>query len=344
MEILKRNLLFVIFGAVVLGATIGFGVYMTTISGVERGEKRVGAIRQKLEGIIHSNVALSAENVLQSEANSTLSDGKFESLIDKLKGDYEIVDPTDNQDFTVVTVKEHLRQVCTTMENKLRGRDVMMPSDLQHFTFGKFMDATYIPEEEEIGLILKQLDIVHEIVHLLAQSRIHSLSSIGRKDDLRLEKYDLYDFMRYTLTFHGTAQSIQRFMNSLHGARYFFVISTCNIAADPDLVEEIKNIPDPYAPGEDTEEIDGRYRSDGRRRDRRDPTRLAPPGTPQGFQPQSFRPGGHSDRPQPNQRPSRKNVEPKFLSLDERIVFPNPQFLRVIMTVDYFEFHDKTGN
>ena len=232
MEFLKKNLFLTILIAIVLVATIAMSVLIKNFSeNVKKQEKEVELIIKAEKGFANSPYALVQENVTQAEANYKMIAENFAGLIKTLNEKYPA--PEVNADMTALKFKNFLRQVCIRMENLLRSGDIWMPDALKYFTYDQYMKPDVLPKNAEIKQVLKQLEIIQEVVYLVSQSQVNKLLDLKRLNDLKFVKRDLYDYMRFRLVVSGNVEAIQRLLNSFHEAKYFILVKGLSLKADP---------------------------------------------------------------------------------------------------------------
>lgn len=232
MEFLKKNLFLTILIVIVLAITVVMGVLIKNLSEkINKQEKEVKTIIKSEKGFATSPHALTQENVAQSEANYNTLAENFAGLIVTLNEKYPA--PEVNADMTALKFKNFLRQVCIRMENLLRSGDIWIPSSLKYFTYDEYMKPDVLPNSRQIKQILKQLEIVQEIVYLVSQSQINKLLELKRLNGLNFVKGDLYNYMQFRLTLSGNVESIQQFLNSIHEAKYFIMVKNISLKAEP---------------------------------------------------------------------------------------------------------------
>lgn len=217
---------------VLIISTTVLGIIMNNLhKEVEKYEKDVRLIIESEKSFANSPYALTTANVNQTEANYQIAVKSFQGLITRLNERYPA--PEVNANMTALKFKNYLRQVCIRVENLLRSGDIWMPDALKYFTYDKYMKPDVLPNNGEIKLIMKQLEIVQEIMYLVSQCQVNKLLDFKRLNDLELVRRELYDYMPFSLTLTGSVESIQRFLNSLNEAKYFIMVSSLDIKAAP---------------------------------------------------------------------------------------------------------------
>ena len=117
------------------------------------------------------------------------------------------------------------------MVNLLRGEDVYIPDSMKYFSFDRYMLPDVMLGGEEINLILKQLEIINELMYLVSQSQIERLQSFVREAGHVTIKRDFYDYMPFRFELIGDIGAIREFINSLNDAKYFFMLRTFELNA-----------------------------------------------------------------------------------------------------------------
>ena len=232
MEFLKRNIFLASVVVVLLISSIALGMVIKNLHGeVKKYEEEVKLIIESEKNFANSPHALTAANVKQTEANYQIAAESFRGLITRLNEKYP--PPDVKADMTALKFKNFLRQVCIRLENLLRSGDIWIPDALKYFTYDKYMRPDVLPSANEIELIMKQLEIVQEIMYLISQSQVSKLLEFKRLNDLTTIKRDLYDYMPFSLVLTGNVESIRRFINSLAEAKYFMMVRSLKLKASP---------------------------------------------------------------------------------------------------------------
>lgn len=249
MELVKRYLFLIVTAAVtVLITGIAAVIIKGRIAEKEKFRVEVDHIVEAEKSFTASEYALNADNVTKAQERLSKADQKFGELIAQLSEKYPL--PVVVTDMTPPKFKRHLPQVCIKMENMLRGEDVWIPDSLKYFTYDNYMKPDMLPSAEEVTAILKQLEVVQELVYLVSQSQVKQMTTFERLNDYKLIDRDLYDFMPFSVTLVGNLKSIQRFLNSLHDARFFLMVRTLDLEVAP-----IKRNDPPGKGREGTEEL-----------------------------------------------------------------------------------------
>ena len=78
---------------------------------------------------------------------------------------------------------------------------------------------------------------------LISQSQLKKLEAFNRLNDVKMEKRDLYDFMPFSLKVTGTVDTLKTFLNSLHEARFYFMVRDIDFS-----VSRVQELPQPGGP------------------------------------------------------------------------------------------------
>ncbi len=251
MEVIKKHIFWIVLCAVLVIGTVAAGLIIANFNNqIGKYQEEVNKIVEAEKSFITSSYALSEENKRQASQNAETTNNQFRQLIKDLTEKYP--PPHINSDMSALKFKVHLRQECIKLENVLRSEEVSLPSSLQYFSYDRYMQPDVLPDSAEITLILKQYDIIQEIVYLISHSGINELQELIRMNDLSLINRDLYSFMPFRLKLTGNLKSVTRFINSLLDAKYFFAVRSMDLNINesqlnpnPTLVgtRKIQNLP-----------------------------------------------------------------------------------------------------
>lgn len=229
MKFIKNNLFVILLGVTVIIVTI-LSVYVIfqKMDKVVEYEKDVKRIIETERSFTSSPYALLKSNEEQAQANLEIAEEKFVSLISELNEKYPA--PEITSEMTALKFKRYLRQVCIKMENLLRSEDVWIPDSLKWFSYDNYMKPHVLPTAGEIKQTLKQLEIIQELIYVVAQSEVTKFEAFRRVSGHKMEKRDLYDFMPFSLSVTGTFDTVQHFTNMLYDAKYFFMVRNLDLS------------------------------------------------------------------------------------------------------------------
>ncbi len=228
MQFVKKHLfLIIIIASTVLSGIIGAVLIAGQNNQIQKFKVDVDKIIAAEEGFITSKYALITDNVIRAEKNYSKIQEEFDETIKQLEEQFAA--PVVDADMTPLKFKLYLRQFCIKMENLLRGEDVYMPDDLKYFSYDKYMQPDVLPNNEEISLMRKQIEIINELIYLVSQAQVDRLVKFRRISDHRVIKREFYNFMPFELVLVGDIERIQHFLNSLNEAKYFFILRTFEI-------------------------------------------------------------------------------------------------------------------
>lgn len=233
MDVVKKHLFLIVSAilAVVMAAVGGYFIYITQ-QDVAKWRTKVNEMQEALKQFRAEQYSLTPQNVEQAEANHKIAEQKFGELIETLTK-FSVPEDETRAELTPVRAKSQIKDICTQMENQLRGEEIAIPAGLSSFTFGEYMRPSVMPTSEEIPMLFKHIEIVQELIYLVAQASPKRLDAFARGgDELALVKRDFYSYISFNVTMTGSPESIRRFMQSLPNSRYVFLIRSLTTSGE----------------------------------------------------------------------------------------------------------------
>ena len=247
MKFVKDNLFLVILGTVMFIITVAGGyLIFTTAKKASDFEQQVGDIKNQLDAFTKSEYTLQPTSVTKAEKNRQVAEAAYKALLDDLVKK-TAVPPADATSISPIAAKNRIEKACTKMEGMLAGNSVQYDPGMRHFTFGSFMDANRLPKKEEIPLILRNQEIVQELIYLVSTSNVQTFHSISREDTLEANRRDLFNYIPFSLSVTGELEDVQRLVNSFNNATYYYFVRAVTLSSDGGLADGVA--PDGAADG-----------------------------------------------------------------------------------------------
>jgi hypothetical protein len=244
------SLLGIILGFCVLSGLSVF-LLLNQINKSQQVASELDQLRHQRDSLWNQELELSPQNVKLVQSNTVLQATLVTNALQKLKESYvpsEEVDGFQLKPLIFARVKK--------MKILLQDENAINIPERFNFGFERYRDKT--PDKNDTFVLRKQLEIVGELVQLLADAQIRELTSIRRVEFESQEKPKnnrnpdkeplvslqneftyvanpgpgyLYSIMPFELEFVTSAEAFQTFLNSLGQSKYVLlprVISVTN--------------------------------------------------------------------------------------------------------------------
>jgi len=240
LDFIKGNLFLAVFAVfcIALTAVAGWDT-ISKQSKVNQYKKQVEEVRDSATAFAKFKWMLSPKNEAKAKANASMAKESFAATLEKIADRYN-VKPQPDSDMTPGQVKSWIRRRSLVMENKLRGENIEIPESLKNFTFAPYLASTVFPNAREIFMIMEQLEIMDELVNLLAGSGIAQVTAIDR-DKLEPTSMDLHSYIEFKIDLVGEHASIVHFLNSLHDSKHFFVLRKIDIEETTNSLSDLSD-------------------------------------------------------------------------------------------------------
>ena len=216
---------------------VGGYFIFTTWQKADKSEAEVAAIKDKMITFTKADHPLKLSTVDQAKANSEAASKAYNDMLAILVKKTAIAG-ADADKIDPIGAKNRIEKGCTKMENMLNGAGVEFSADMRQFTFGPFMNANRLPRREEIPLLLKNLEIVQELVYLISSSGVTQLSSMSRSESLDPSRRDLFNYISFNVTVSGDADSVRQLVNTLQaGKTYYYFVKAMTLTANTKLAD-----------------------------------------------------------------------------------------------------------
>jgi hypothetical protein len=236
MDMLKRNIGLVIFGAVslALAAVMLFFIHRHNVKAGEL-EGLVKSQQEFFDSVRKGEVAVTAENLKIAEANLLLTKTELANLRAELWRRSHI----PLREVSGVECKNILRQGTLELLRQLERSGIAIGAGARDFSFGSILQADTVPREKDVPKILKHLDVIQEVVRLAQESYVSEIVNIQRLHGLRVVETDFYTVMPMSVTVTGESRALRKFITQLQKeASYVFYIPYCTLSAEDRAVSE----------------------------------------------------------------------------------------------------------
>jgi len=341
LDFIKGNLFLTVFAVISLGLTAVAGWdTISKQSKVNQYKKQVEEVRASARAFAKFKWMLSPKNEAKAKANATMAKENFAATLKKIDYRYN-VKPQSDSDMTSGQVKNLIRRRSLVMENKLRGENIEIPESLKNFTFAPYLASTIFPNAREISMIMQQLEIMDELVNLLAGSGIAQVTAINR-DELEPTSMDLHSYIEFKVDLVGEHASIVHFLNSLHDSKYFFVLRKIDIQEATNSLSDLSDRTSDKMTDRTTDRTTDRMtdRTTDRMTDRTT-DRMTDRMTGRMTGARKIRDVGRPDDSESESESESSLVNQ--LQQHDRIVFMKYPLLQAELLLAFYEFHDREG-
>ena len=232
MDLLRRHLSLVIASLITLAGTVLLSVFLWRASRELKVKKqKLLEIKLNKEKVQKFQWELNSATRELAEANLRTAARKYVELLQEIAARYPAA---ESEDMGRIACSDRVKSACGALRERLYARGVAFSQDVGRMTLQSVIDADSPPKAEDVPLVIKQLNVVDELVTVVARSGIPELNSFTRNDPgLQLQKgpSGQYNFSEYGLTVTGDFNTIRNFLNNLNDARYLYVVRHIKLAA-----------------------------------------------------------------------------------------------------------------
>lgn len=216
MDFIKRNLGFLLFlaAALVVPAVLAV-LWWQTAAETARFRQQVQEQEKFLDGVRRGQFALNQDNVQVAKRNQALTEEAFREFVRTLTVRYGLPARTGVEPLECVRIVKDQRE---RMEKELTdpAKKITVSQGARNFSFDAILSSSTPPLAADVPVILKQLQIVGEIVRAAATSPgLREFGGISRPLGLAAADQDLYQVVPLEVSVSGNFKSIQRFVNQL---------------------------------------------------------------------------------------------------------------------------------
>ncbi len=241
MDVLKRNLgLFAFCLASVVLAMVLLVMTQRHVSQASEYEKQVAELETFFGNLRRLPVSATESNVQVMEAN-------YEQISNRLERVRGILWRRSNipvRQYTGVECKNILREETLRMRNLLEGHGIVVAPAVSGFSFESILAADALPSQQEVPVILKQLEIVKEIVRLTDVAGVFQLTNLERTMGLQSHAAGMYNVVPFKMTVAGPLRDVKELVTMLQkNSGYVFYVPYCTLLSDDQATREAARRP-----------------------------------------------------------------------------------------------------
>lgn len=241
-DILKRNIGLTVF--VLISLVAGIILLLLVRQQASRAGELQTAVEDQVaffEGIARERVAVTRSNLEIAERNRALAEARLGNLRAMLWNRSNIPIPR----YRGVEAINILRQETALMQEALFERRVQIPAGIRRFSFGAVLDRDALPDEEtEVPVLMKQLELVKEIVRLAGESYITEFTDLQRLTGATVVEGEHYNILPFRVVVTGELPRVKRFVTRLQrDAAYFFLVHHVQVQAADSVQEAVRTRP-----------------------------------------------------------------------------------------------------
>ncbi|MFW6414365.1 MAG: hypothetical protein ACOCZS_03585 [Verrucomicrobiota bacterium] len=227
-NIIKRNLPFVIFCliALIVIGVLSFLLVAYNGKAVEL-ESQVEEQKNFFRDIRRKDYPVTEEGLELIQENAEVAKNELAELRRGLAETSQI----DVESLDSVEAKNRLVDEVDRMTDELEDEGVTLADDAAGMSFSSLLEGDELPDEEtEVPVILKQLQVIEDVVQILAATSVNELQSLERPFGLEMDERNYFSIMPIELSVAGDARSIREFVSALQNdAEYLFFIDNIEL-------------------------------------------------------------------------------------------------------------------
>ena len=223
MNFIRRNIGIVIFCllAAVVAVFLAFLIQRQATQAAEF-QGRVEEQRNFFRDIKRRDVPVNQANLEIIKENHDLIEEKLIDLQNVLWNRTRIsVEPVSG-----IEAKNQLIQATRNMQRFLEENGTIVSDDAANFSFAHVLEVEALPDREtEVPILLKQLQLIREIVQLAGESGISRLVRLNRPMGLEFEERQFFRFIPFEIVVEGQVNSVKSFVTKLQeDSAYLFAV------------------------------------------------------------------------------------------------------------------------
>lgn len=327
MDILRRNVGLTLFlaAALIVALVLGFFTHRHLAAAAEMKNK--AEEQEKVwTGIQMDKIKVNDENLDVAKSNQTVARENLETLRQELfRRSF-----APSKSYSGVECKNVLRAETRRMRETLERAGVAIGA-VGEFSFDSVLSSEDLPDETTaVPMLTKQLEVVRELVGIIAESQVTDLNGFVREGGLNVAKYQYYDVIPFQVSVAGEMRFVKRLVSLLQAnPRFFFRITHIELTADDSAMGSAGAYPTAgVGPtgGPANEGFGGRFRAG-----------MAPGGWP--MAPGTGRTAPVTGREGRPAEPGETPVKARVPTRDELTV-PFKDMVNAVIKFDYVEYHD----
>jgi hypothetical protein len=242
-ELLEKNIVFFIVTVVLLLIVIASGIYFATTLGKKYSLE--GDISSKMQALDRLSMGKGGSPTLVWIDYLTKKEDALEKIYSEAEAYYNrpVVKMPKNV-LEPLKLKEKIFAKQKEMRKEAYANQLELKEEAISFGFREY--ETKIPTESEVPFITKQLDIIQQLVALMGQSRIETLSSVeflGYKDEsLETTKGNIdYRIFPVKISTISQLKNFSEFLHKVSVSDYVFVVEEPNMSQSEDFREKVES-------------------------------------------------------------------------------------------------------
>ena len=230
MEMLRRNVGLTLFLVVAAIAAIVLGLLIQRQFAASADlEKKVGELAKFWENLRKDKISVTDENLAIAKQNQIVA----RERLDELRAARYQRSFAAPRSYSGVECKNVLRAETKRMKDTLAEAGVALGS-VGEFSFDSVLNSDVLPDEQnEVPMLTKQLEVVRELVRVVAESQVMELNGFVREGGLQVAKEQYFDVMPFQITVSGEVRNVKRLVSLLHtDPRFFFRVKYLEFTGD----------------------------------------------------------------------------------------------------------------
>ncbi len=228
MDLLKKNLGLIIYAIVclVLGVLITIGIKKASGTAKEL-QAKVAQQTTFFQNVRKNPYTISKNNLLVARENSDAAEKRFHDLRVWLATKYAV---QKSPRMTSVECIEMLRKELERMQEYLRQKNILLGETARHLSFDSLAQASVLPPHSQLPLIWRQLQIVQEVVRLVAAAGVMEFNHLRRPMGLKVLEEELHTVTPVKIRVIGSLDDVQGLVNSFHSdSKYMFFLTYLSV-------------------------------------------------------------------------------------------------------------------
>ncbi|MFO7820624.1 MAG: Amuc_1100 family pilus-like protein [Lentisphaeria bacterium] len=230
MSFIKRNIGIVIFGLLALIAAVVMLVFLGRYMGRAADfEAKVEEQQSFLKTLKTREIPVNQANLDALSENYALTREKLQQIKTALWEKSHIsVDPVRD-----IEAKRILSRFVREMQRDLQAEGVIVEKEAENFSFQSILEAEGLPDEKtEVPVIMKQLEIVRDIIRLTGAAKVDRLLSLQRPMGLNSAERVFFKVMPFDLLVEGRPKQVKKLITSLQSdANYLFSVQAFEVVS-----------------------------------------------------------------------------------------------------------------
>ena len=237
MEFVKKNPIFAIVIAVCVVAAGFFLLRMRAAARAgEQSYEKVEKLSDFAQREKRADFSATLENRETAAANKLRADRELQDLRMGLHARSRIETSTN---VSGIECKNLILEATRSWRDLLERRLVQVGTTAADFAFGEVIGSERLPNQtSEVPILLKQLQIVGEVVNLIVSSNISGLQSVARPGGVAVASEQYFTLMPFSVRVDGDLAAVKEFLTKLQAdSDLFFVVRSVTLSAPDTAVK-----------------------------------------------------------------------------------------------------------